>query len=326
MQTLVEIAQTSESNLQRGIIKKIVETSPFYNWVPFMIRPSMRHTFSLEGDLPNSGPRALGEGYDPDSTGDDQGNIQLIQYGGAFELDDELEDIIDFSGENEVMKQTKKKSRSISLNWKRDFFKGNKAADPKIFNGLQQLNSKVPTKYNATFNFGGANGKSISGATPKELLDMLLDLINRCVGMPDVIFTNRAIGQAINNILRASAANDVLATEWNYSRIEVAQGMFSKPLQVLIGSFMGIPVVFVDGDASGTEVLGFTEKCGTSNICTSMYAVKFGEDMVSGLQKRSGPIMRAKPSVVGTHYKVDWPTAVVLGHPKAVVRCKGILA
>lgn len=330
MLTLPEIAQSSESDIQRGIIKRIVETSPFLmSRLTFLTRPSMRHTFSLEGDLPASGPRALNSPFTPSNKGNAQGNITLKQYGGAFELDDETLDIENIDGVAQAAESSMKMNRSIALNWKRDFIKGSVAANAEAFDGIEVFNGiAAAAGYDVEAHFGGAaavNGTSLAAATATDVINLFNDMQNKHVGSPDFYITHRPVGAAIDRILLTAAANEPLASKWRYEHIEVAQGMFSNPLTVRVGMYENIPVYFIDQDATETDILGFNETKGSSNDSSSIYAVKIGPDFVAGLQKRAtGPIMRQKPSSVGVLFKIDWPTAVHMGHPKAVVRGTGL--
>ncbi len=324
--TLLEVAQTSESDLQRGIIKRIIETSPLMTKIPFDEKPSMRHHFGIEGKLPASGFRGLNEGFTADDAPDQTGLIQLKQFGGSFDLDDELMDIQNFELDQEVTKQTKKKLRSMALNWKKFFINGDVTSDPKEFDGIRRLNQITKDAgFDTQVDFAGeTDGKAITSAA--DVIDFFNNMINQCIGVPDFFITNRTVGALIDSVLVVAAANNVLATKWSYDIMEIAQGMFATPLRVRVGMWEGIPVFFADEDAAEVPIIAFDETQGASDVTTSIYAVKTGEDFVFGLQKRAqGPIIRQKDSTIGVLTKIDWPSAVSMHHPKSVIRGKGVL-
>ncbi len=326
--TFVEVAQTSESDLQRGIIKRIIETSPIMASIPFDETPSMRHHFGIEGKLPTSGFRGLNEAFTASDAGDQAGMIHLKQFGGSFDLDDELMDIQNFELDQEVTKQTKKKLRSMALNWKAAFINGSIPSDAKEFDGIKRLNQIAKdSNFDVQVDFGGStatNGKAITD--PADVIDMFNNLINQSLGVPVFFVANRTVGALFDSLLVTAAANNVLATKWKYRIIEVAPGMFADPLRIRIGVWDDIPVYFIDEDATETPIIDFNETKGSSNVTTSVYGVMTGEDFVMGLQKRSqGPIVRQKDSDIGILTKIDWPSAVAMHHPKSVIRATGLL-
>ena len=224
--------------------------------------------------------------------------------------------------------QTKKKLRSISLNWKALFINGDVTTEPREFDGIKRLNQiALDSGNDVQVDFGGTgavDGKTITDAG--DIIDMFNGLQNKSLGVPEFFITNRVVGSLFDQVLVTAAANNVLATKWSYKVIEVAQGLFAKPLRVRVGMWEDIPVFFIDEDAARQKIIDFNETKGISDITTSVYGVMTGEDFVMGLQKRAqGPIIRQKDSNIGILTKIDWPSAVTYHHPLSVIRATGLL-
>ena len=105
--------------------------------------------------------------------------------------------------------------------------------------------------------------------------------------------------------------------------IESGEDSFGRP----VTTYGGIPIRTIGGDATGAEILGFTETQGTDNQTGSIYAVKFGaEQYVSGLKNGNMEVtdlgeIDAKP-VYRT--RIEFYSGLAVFHPKAVARLKGI--
>ena len=87
-----------------------------------------------------------------------------------------------------------------------------------------------------------------------------------------------------------------------------------------INSYAGIPIGIIEEDAEGNAILGFDEEDDT----TSIYACRFGFEMLSGLQ--NGGIDVEDLGLVETMYKtlIEWLTGLIVWHGKSAARLKGI--
>ena len=190
---------------------------------------------------------------------------------------------------------TEMKAKALSLAFTKNFFKGDQAADPNGFDGLEKR----------------LTGSQLLDAGDESLsLPKLDELIDAVEGEPDVLFMSKAMRREAKKILQDSQ---------HY--IESGEDSFGRP----VATYGGIPIRVIETDAAGNELLGFAEEdaAGTSNDTASIYAVKFGgEQYVSGL-RNGGVSVRdlgeidSKP-VFRT--RIEFYCGMAVFHPRAAAR------
>lgn len=105
------------------------------------------------------------------------------------------------------------------------------------------------------------------------------------------------------------------------SQVTVTKDEFGKPQVV----YNEIPLVLAGKDKDGNKILPFTETLGTSTDCTSIYAVKFGENTDVTLATNIGVEVKDL-GLVGVHYthSVDFDTDLVILDGTKAKRLQGI--
>ena len=90
MATLLDLQNATDSDMKRGIIRNIIDTSAILARFSFETAPSLRYEFASEGDLPTPAFRPLNKAY-TDSEGEFNINtVQLKPFGGTFIADRKL--------------------------------------------------------------------------------------------------------------------------------------------------------------------------------------------------------------------------------------------
>jgi hypothetical protein len=321
--TLQQISQVTKSDLKAGIVENIIETFPMISRIPFIPVPSLRYEWGFRKTLPAFGFRAMNANYQNTNSTYDVGKIDLKPLGGKFELDRLLVDIPDFNRARFYETELQGRARSAAMAFKRAMIKGNRANDAAEFDGLQTWFDEgiVTTQVDMA-----AAGSTFAALGGQGTLDIMHEFINQCIVVPDLILTNRTVIKNLTALSVATAANNAFANYFPMSKMDIGGGR-----SVIVGSFLGIPVVALDGDETGAEVLGFNELSpdGTSsNQCTSMYALTLGENFFMGLQQTNGGprVFEYTTSEGHKATAVDWPAAIAIEHPRAVSRLRGILA
>jgi len=320
--TMLQIAQASQSTLKQGIIEIIIETFPALSRIPFVSVPSLRYEWALRKLLPDSGFRALGAGFTDTNSTYDRGKIDLKALGGQFSLDRVQKDIPDLNMQRFYETELKARSMSASMSFKKFMVKGSVATDPAQFDGLQKyFDDGTLTEVEDM----AAAGTTFTALGGQGTVQKMHNFINRCIVTPDLILANRTIISNLAALAISTAANNVFAQYFQMSFMDIGNGR-----RISVGSFNGIPIVAMDTDSQGNEILSFTEKSAdlsTSNNC-SMYAITLGDNYFTALQQLdSGPSIMEFPNGSGhPTTALDWPTAIAVEHPRAVSRLRGIQA
>lgn len=322
--TLQQIAQASTSTLKAGIVENIIETSPVLSKLPFTDAPSMRYEWALHKKLPASAFRALNANYTATSSEYDRGKIDLKPLGGEFRIDRSLVDVPDLNAQRFYETELRARIQSASMAFKRAMIKGNRAINPAEFDGLQTWFDEAILTTQVDF---AAAGSTVAALGALATLNKMNDALNMSIVVPDLILTNRTLISQLAALSLTSAANNAFAQYFRMDKMDIGNGR-----SISVGMFYGIPMIAMDTDETGAEILGFTEPTpdGTTALtgCSSMYFCTLGDNFFVGLQqKMTGPVVYEYVTDAG-HKAVatDWCAAVAVEHPRAVVRLRGFKA
>lgn len=319
MITLQQIAQASQSDLKAGIVEHIIETSPALSRIPFVEAPSLRYEWSMQTKLPASGFRALSADYPQSNSEYDRGTIHLKPLGGTFRIDRLLADVPDINRARFVETEIRARARSASMAFKKSMIKGN-SANPAEFDGLQKwFDAGILTEQVDL----AAAGTTFAALGAAGTLAKMHEALNSSIVMPDFILANRTIISQLASLALASAANEAFAQYFRMTKMDIGNGRM-----ISVGSFYEIPIIPLDTDETGAEILSFTEASpnGGNTACASMYFVTVGESYFTGVQQtNAGPRIFEYTTDAGHKaVSVDWPSAIAVEHPRAVVRLRGI--
>jgi hypothetical protein len=289
--TLLEAEKYSTDVLRRGVIEVFARNSAVFELLPFMEIAGNSYAYNVEETLPGIAFRGVNEGYVESAGVINQSSEKLTILGGDVDVDRYLAQTRGNINDIRAI-QTEMKSKALSLEWTRTFFKGDSGANANAFDGLEKR----------------VTGNQVIQAGGQVTLALLDELIDAVEGEPDVLFMSKGMRRQIKGLLQASV---------HY--IESGEDSFGRP----VTTYGGIPIRVIETDGAGQEILGFDETDGTASI----YAVKFGADQyVSGL--RNGTVnvrdlgeIDAKP-VFRT--RIEFYSGLAVFHPRSVARLAGI--
>ena len=263
--TLVEAAKLSTDQLRRGVIETIVEKSPLFNVLPFENVEGNAFAYRRENALPGAAYRAVNSGY-TESTGTYTAvSAALAILGGDADVDRYIVQTRGGTVEDHRASQAAMKAKAVRLAYTNTFVNGDDSVDVNSFDGLSvQLTGTAQELFTAT------NGMLIAGAddnAKQDFFDQVDALIAAVDGGPDMIFANAQALAKIRSSARRLTMNTALVDRFG----------------VQLDTYNGVPLVDAGFGPSGTAVIGNAETRGTSTNATSIYAVRFGADGVTGL-------------------------------------------
>jgi hypothetical protein len=288
--TLAEAAKLTQNELKRGVIEVFARTSPVLQVMPFMNIAGQALVYNQEQTLPGIGFRAINSTPTPDQGVVNQEVESLMVLGGITQVDRAL---VKMQGNVNNIRaiHDAMKAKAAALEFTRAFFKGDHDGTPTEFDGLENR----------------LTGAQVIDYTGTGFLAAVDELIDSVVGAPDAIFLNKTMRRYLNAQVRAAG-----------QAIETVNDQFGRRLQ----AYAGIPLLTVEEDAEGNDILGFDE--GASDY-TSIYAVRFGVgEYVSGIQ--SGGIEVEDLGLVGVFYQtlIEWICGMAVFHPRAAARLRYI--
>jgi hypothetical protein len=238
--TLVDAQVLSKDVLQAGVIETIVRESSVLAVLPFQTIEGNAYSYNVEKALPSVEFRSVNEAYTASEAQFETRSENLVILGGDVELDRFI--IQTLSNVNDQMAvQIAEKAKAIANTFTRTFFKGNKAVNPKEFDGLD-------------IRIAGTE-QEIDG-TGREELDALNELLDTVRGGADALFMNKRTRRSILAILQKSS---------HY--VENGADAFGRPVQM----YAGVPLYVVeneilsDSDIYAVKFGAYTHVAGLTN-------------------------------------------------------------
>lgn len=297
--TLVE-ASKGESNLfLRGVIETFIEDQRILQIIPFRDIQGSADGIEQEAVLPDAATRAVNEAFTP-STGRTQEVIQSLKiYGGDIGIDPF---ILKTKGRDKAASQTAMKIKAISNRWVTDFFKGDAAADPRDFDGLQlRLDG-----YNLI-----SAGTTATG-DPGSLI-LLDEAIAKCHGA-------RYLCMGRKTALRLTQAARTTAL----SAVQIEMIDFGKRAMF----YNGLEIVPVTDNQSNDVVLGYTEAAATAGATSaaSIYVLGTGDEGTEGIQNGGIDVrnLGEDNTTPREDTRIEWYCNFHVNHMRSVVRYYGL--
>jgi hypothetical protein len=297
MLTITEWAKLNPTPLASGVVEIFARENPVLAALPFANIAGNAYKYNIEQTLPGVAFRDFGEGY-TESTGVINPMTEALRILGG-DADFDVAQIAMGTGDNDTRAvHDAMKAKALTLAWLSTFFHGDNATNAKEFDGLaQRLTGDQLIK-------AGTNGAQLT-------LDMLDELVDAVSGESSILLMNKALRRKVTTLARGT------------SNLNWAVDDFGRQIAV----YAGVPIGVVEEDGAGDLILDFDETTGTSNVTSSIYAVRFGPDMLSGIQ--TAPIsvrdlgeIDAKPAY---RTRIEWYSGVVLKHPRCAARLQGVL-
>jgi hypothetical protein len=272
--TLSEAAKLSNDVLLQGVIETIVKESPILQFMPFTEIVGNALTYNREKALPAAEWHAANDDWvtSPAITFD-QLTATLKILGQNADVDNYIKqtrsNVQDI--EAAIVELT---AKAIRHEFEKEFLYGSITdylgitGDANKFDGLIKL---ILT--------GTASNQVIAaGATGATLtLAMLDQLIDAVLGQkPDLLLMSRRSRRKINALSRAAGSN-----------LEVGTGKLGEFVQL----YNGIPIGINDWILDTHTLVGSVETAITGDVCSTIYALCFGEGAVCGITGPGGLIV-----------------------------------
>ncbi|PRB02770.1 hypothetical protein CQ047_17860 [Microbacterium sp. MYb72] len=260
--TLTEAAKLSQNTLQKGVLETFVQTSPLLDRIPFMEIEGNAFAYNEEGTLPGVEFRGVNDSYSESTGTVNQKTETLAILGGDADVDTFIQKTrSNFNDQRAV--QTAMKVKAASYKFQDTFINGDVAVDSKSFDGLKKrlIGGQVITA-------PGANGSPVFGTNADTeafwgAMDDLVASVPGLDGTNGAIYANAKLLGKIRSAGRRAGGTEIVKEDLTGKRVL---------------TWNGIPVLDLGTSAAGVDILPLTETKGTSNVTSSIYAVKFGED------------------------------------------------
>jgi hypothetical protein len=299
--TLVEAAKLETGDVKRrAIIELYARNTDVLMALPFDNIAGNALSYNLEETLPGISFRGVNEAFTEDAGVINPVTENLSIAGGDLDVD---RFIVETMGASQRSIREAMKVKSLALTYTKKFIKGDNGSDPREFDGLQtRLTGSQVISAGTT-----ANGAALSLAK----LDQLLDAVE---GGANALLMNKAMRRRLTTAARTTSVGGY---------VQYTQDSFGRRQT----TYNDIPILIVDQDSTGTDILGFTEASDSGTATsTSIYAVNFAPGMVSGIQNGGISVrdlgeLDAKPV---WRTRVEWFTGLTVMHPRAAARLKFI--
>ncbi len=313
--TMGDYAMSSSDPYEKAVVKRFIQTSDWLEVVPFKKISGSTLTYRVEEVAPGVSWRDVNEPY-PESTGVIAPRTeQLMIVGGDVFIDAFIKrtqrtggDAFDIEGQQYDMK-----ARALAREVERAALEGDPLVDPSEMMGLR-----------ARLTGGQVISAGTNGATlTLAMLDSLIDAVSGDLG-PIHLWMNKTNRRKVTNLVNA------IGGSVNVTYTGGGRGDINK----MVASYQGIPIHVVEDSYDFSTILGFDETTGSSSITSSIYATALSEDMgVHMIYNGDGPmvdvrrvgetLLSAAPGQVG---RIEFYPGMVIKHPKAAGRLRGVLA
>jgi len=298
--TLLEAEKLNRINgegddLREAIIEIYTGSSDILLNLPFDNIQGNALKYNREGNYPGIGFRGVNESYTPSTGILNPQTESLVIAGGELDVD---KYIIDTMGEQQRSVQEAMKIRALSAAWTKKFIKGDMLTDPRELDGLQaRITGNQKIQAGTT-----ANGTALSLEKLDEAIDQTLN--------PTHLIMNKAMRRHLTVAARKTSVG---------GQIDYVVNDFGKK----VTTYDGLPILLVDLDHEGNEILGFNEAAtsGTATA-TSIYIVSFGDGMLTGIQNgginaRDLGELQASPKF---RTRVEWYNGLAVFNGRAATR------
>lgn len=301
MLTLIEAAKMSDDPIQAAIIEMFAESSDILQALPFDTVSGGGLRYNREETLPGIGFRGVNEAYDESVGVLNPVFDPLVIAGGDLDVDNF---ILATRGEDARAVHEKMKVKALTLKIAQAFIKGDQAAEPRSFDGLQVRLTGTQLIDNGS----SSGGDVLSLAKLDELID--------AVDSPTHLIMNRGLRRALTQGARDSSIGGFITYGVDAFGRKVTQ-------------YNDLPILISDQDNTGAEILPFTESAASGTAqCSSVYCVSFREMMLTGIQNGTMDVrdlgeLHSKPA---KRTRVEWFMGIALQHPRAAARLRYVKA
>ncbi|EFQ84719.1 hypothetical protein HMPREF0063_10060 [Aeromicrobium marinum DSM 15272] len=309
--TLAQAAVLSQDDLQRGVLETFVQESPVLDRIPLLDIEGNAYAYNEEATLPGVAFRSVNEAYTESTGVVVQKTETLSILGGDADVD---RFIVRTRGNlnDQRAVQLGMKIKAASYKFQDHFVNGDVAVDPKGFDGLK----KRLTGGQVIDADTNGMGVITAGHDFFDVLDAGVAAVPGINGANGAIYANSSILGRIRSSGRRLGGTDIFKEDLTGKRVLV---------------YNGIPVLDIGNTAAGAAILPQTETQGTSDLASSIYIVKFGEDEgdqgVTGLTNGGVDVedlgqLQEKPAF---RHRLEFYCGLATFSGKAAARIRGVL-
>jgi HK97 family phage major capsid protein len=292
----VEAEKLSMETLERGLIEEIIDRDELFALVPFMTVNGKAYLYNRENAL---GSAAFLDPYEavPESASTFTEVVAKLRIlAGDVDMDKFL--LSTHSDTNSQLAiQLAQKAKGMARVFRAALVNGNSGVNPKSFDGISNLVVPGQTL------IAGANGAALT----LNMLDELKDSVKNGV---DAFMMRPGTWRAIRALLRSFNGNTA-------EHIQLPNFGYPVP------AYDGIPVIL-------NEFIPGTETQGSSNVTTSIYALRLNEvDGFHGIV--GGEAAGMKVEEIGTiqnqdavRYRMKWYVGTCLKSTQSCARLRGV--
>jgi len=290
--TLAEAAKLSNDNLLTGVIETIAQESPVLQRLPFIEIVGNGLTYNRENAAPSADFYDVGDDWDESAPTFTQATATLKILGGDADIDNFLKSTRSNLQDLEAA-VVQLKSKAVQALFDDTFVNGDDSVNAKSFDGIDVLCGGGQTVSM------GTNG----GTLTLEKLDELIDAVRG--GKPDLLLMSRRSRRTLNELARESGGF-----------LEADRDEFGQMVQF----YDGIPIGLND-------FISDEQTVGTSEDCSSIFAMQFGEGALSGLTAPGGLTVERVGSLEtkdASRIRVKWYAGLALFNSVKLAKLVGV--
>jgi hypothetical protein len=286
--TLAEYKKASQDPLIAGVYEAFINNSPLLSRMPVENINGGAVTFNRETTLPTTAFREVGSDYVASEGVITSATTAMSISGGKLKADRAL---IAMYGPERLAISLNMQAKSLARVVNQSLFKGDGTSG--TLTGLQTLI--------------GTGSQSVDNGTTALSLAKLDEAVAYCEGDNKAIYMSRPMWLRFTTAARAAAIN---------GNIQISQDQFGMP-QYFYG---GLPIVTAGLDASGAEVLPFTETTSTTSIYVVSTSMEGAHIVQNGGIRNFAPVSQS----FANEYDIDWYMNYIVGNLKTAWRVRGI--
>lgn len=290
--TLAEAAKLSNDTLLTGVIETIAQESPVLQRLPFIEIVGNGLTYNRENAAPSADFYDVGDDWDESTPTFTQATATLKILGGDADIDNFLKSTRSNLQDLEAA-VVQLKSKAVQSLFDDTFVNGDDSVNAKSFDGIDVLCGGGQTVSM------GTNG----GTLTLEKLDELIDTVRG--GKPDLLLMSRRSRRTLNELARDSGGF-----------LEADRDEFGQMVQF----YDGIPIGLND-------FISDEQTVGTSDDCSTIFAMQFGEGALSGLTAPGGLTVERVGSLEtkdASRIRVKWYAGLALFNSVKLAKLVGV--
>jgi hypothetical protein len=257
--TLAEASKLSNDMLQQGVVETIVKESPILQRLPFIEIVGNGLTYNQEKTLPGISFYDVGDEWTESTPTFEQLTANLKIMGGDADVDNFLKSTRSNIQDLEAA-FIEMKAKALRTKFEEIFIYGNAAVNAKEFNGVKKLINTATA---------GSQVIAMSDTGSTLTLDKLDELIDAVKGgKPDMLLMSRRSRRKVNALVRAAGG-----------MTETDRDQWGNFVQL----WDGVPIGANDWILDTHILAGGVETATTGGVCSTIYALQFGEGALCGL-------------------------------------------